>query len=130
MPKFQPTGWPTVTPRIVVPDPRSLVAFVKRVFLGNGEFYPGRPAEIKIGDSMIMISDGGGTRESVSAFLYVYVDDADATYRRALEAHAVSVEEPTDMPYGDRRATVRDKWGNIWQIATHGSLGGRRDAAP
>jgi uncharacterized glyoxalase superfamily protein PhnB len=53
------------------------------------------------------------------AFLYVYVDDSDSTYKRALLAGATSLEEPADMPYGDRRAMVRDRWGNTWQIATH-----------
>jgi uncharacterized glyoxalase superfamily protein PhnB len=119
MAKFQPDGWPTVTPRIIVRDPENLIAFIKKVFYGRGEFRPGRPAEIRIGDSMVMISDGGGLRESVAAFLYVYVENADSSYRRAIEANAVSIEEPTDMPYGDRRAMVRDEWGNTWQIATH-----------
>ena len=50
------------------------------------------------------------------AFLYVYVDDADAVYTRALAAGAVSLEPPA----GDRRAMVRDEWGNTWQIATRG----------
>ena len=54
------------------------------------------------------------------AFLYIYVEDADSTYRRALDRGATSVEDPTDMHYGDRRAMVRDEWGNTWQIATHG----------
>jgi len=52
------------------------------------------------------------------AFLYLYVDDID-TYQRALEAGAVSLEEPKDVPYGDRRGMVQDPCGNIWQIATH-----------
>jgi PhnB protein len=49
--------------------------------------------------------------------LYVYVDDTDVTYRRALDAGALSMEEPLDTPYGDRRAMVRDPFGNIFQIA-------------
>ncbi|HSF14553.1 MAG TPA: VOC family protein [Vicinamibacteria bacterium] len=53
------------------------------------------------------------------AFLYVYVDDADGTYERAIQAGATSLEEPSDVPYGDRRAMVRDAWGNTWQIAAH-----------
>ena len=57
-------------------------------------------------------------RAPTSAFLYVYVEDADATYRRAVAVGAETIEEPTDMPYGDRRATVRDPFGNTWQIAT------------
>ena len=49
--------------------------------------------------------------------------DADATYARALAAGARSLEPPTDMPYGDRRAMVEDAWGNTWQIATRGKRG-------
>ena len=45
--------------------------------------------------------------------------DPDIAYRRAVEADATVIEEPQDMFYGDRRATVRDPFGNIWQIATH-----------
>lgn len=119
MTKFQPNGWHTVTPRIIVRDPESLIAFINHVFQGRGEFRPGRPAEIRIGDSIVMVSDGDGLREAAPAFLYVYVEDVDSTFRRAIAASAVSVEEPADMPYGDRRATVKDKWGNTWQIATH-----------
>ena len=65
-----------------------------------------------------MISDAG-IRSPTPAFLYVYVSDTDATYRRALDAEAHSLEEPADLPYGDRRCMVEDKWGNTWQIATH-----------
>lgn len=119
MAKFQPAGWHTITPRIFVRDPEGLIKFIKHVFQGRGEYRPGRPAEIRIGDSVVMISDGDGLREPVAAFLYVYVEDADSTFHRAIAAKAVSVEEPTDMPYGDRRATVKDEWGNTWQIATH-----------
>lgn len=119
MTKFQPNGWHTVTPRIIVRDPESLIAFINHVFQGWGEFRPGRPAEIRIGDSIVMVSDGDGLREAAPAFLYVYVEDVDSTFKRAIAANAVSVEEPADMPYGDRRATVKDKWGNTWQIATH-----------
>ena len=67
--------------------------------------------------SVVMISSAG-PRKSMPAFLYVYVDDADATYRRAIDAGARSLEAPADMPYGDRRGTVEDAWGNVWQIAT------------
>jgi PhnB protein len=119
MTQFQPDGWHTVTPRIFVRDPENLIAFLKHVFQARGEFRAGLPAEIRIGDSVVMVSDGHGLREPVAAFLYVYVEDADSIYKRAIGANAVSIEEPADMPYGDRRAMVRDEWGNTWQIATH-----------
>jgi PhnB protein len=69
---------------------------------------------------VLLISDAG-IRNPTPAFLYVYVEDADETYRRALEAGASSLEEPSDLPYGDRRGMVADRWGNTWQIATHHS---------
>jgi len=62
---------------------------------------------------------GVGPRQAMPSFLYLYVDDTDATYERALTAGAVSLEEPEDLPYGDRRAMVEDPTGNVWQIATH-----------
>jgi PhnB protein len=58
-------------------------------------------------------------RHPTTSFLYVYVPDTDEIYRRALQAGARSLEEPSDMPYGDRRAMVEDRWGNTWQIATY-----------
>jgi len=116
---FTPLGWHTVTPRIFTGDVAGLVGFLNAVFNASGECRAGMPAEIKIGDSIVMISDGGGRRERATAFLYVYVEDADETYRLALDAGAESVEKPTDTPYGDRRAAVLDSWGNTWLIATH-----------
>jgi PhnB protein len=118
MVSFQPNGRHTVTPRIVAADPENLVRFIKMVFHAQGEYREGRPAEIQIGDSVLMVS-GDGEREAIPGFLYVYTADADATYRRAIAAGATALEEPVDMPYGDRRAMVRDSWGNTWQIATH-----------
>lgn len=118
MNRFQPQGWHTVTPRIITSKPEELVRFVKHVFRGQGKFEANRPSEIQIGDSMIMISDGGNLRDSVSAFLYVYVENVDDTYQRAIEAGAQSLELPADLPYGDRRAMVKDAWDNLWQIAS------------
>ena len=57
--------------------------------------------------------------ESLPTSLHLYVEDADAAYRRALEAGAAAVEEPTDQFYGDREAGVKDLAGNYWWIATH-----------
>jgi PhnB protein len=119
MSSFAPHGWHTVTPRIFTGDVAGLVGFPKAVFNASGEYREGMPAEIQIGDSIVMISDGGGRRETMPAFLYVYVEEADETYRLAADSGARSVEKPMDTPYGDRRATVLDPWGNIWQITTH-----------
>ena len=119
MNNLAPDGWHTVTPRIFTHDVAGLIGFLKTVFGGDADYRPGMPAEIRIGDSIVMISDGGGRREAMPAFLYVYVEDADETYRVAVDAGAESIEKPMDTPYGDRRATVRNRGGNTWQIATN-----------
>jgi uncharacterized glyoxalase superfamily protein PhnB len=114
---YKPDGWHSVTPRIFVAEPAGLAGFLQRVFGAEGDVQDGRPAEIRIGDSIIMVS-GTEAREPWPAFLYVYVEDATGTYHRAIAEGATSLEAPVDTPYGDRRATVRDPWGNTWQIAT------------
>jgi uncharacterized glyoxalase superfamily protein PhnB len=101
---------------MVVSDVSGAVTFLRATFGGEGEAHPDRPAEIRIGNSLVMIS-GAGERELFPAFLYVYVDDADDAYGRAIGAGATSLEEPLDTPYGDRRAMVRDPFGNVFQIA-------------
>jgi len=114
---FAPEGWQAVTPRLVVRDAKQLVEFRKQVFEATGEYRTERPSVITIGDSMLMVSDAG-VRSLMPAFLYVYVSDTEATYQRAIEAGARTLEAPFDTPYGDRRCMVEDKWGNTWQIAT------------
>ena len=122
MSKAIPEGWHSVTPRLVVQDAALLVDFLKQAFEATGDFRTDRPSVIKIGDSLVMVGSVG-VRELMPAFLYLYVDDIDATYHRALEAGATSLEAPWDTPYGDRRGMVKDPFDNIWQIATHrGSL--------
>ena len=86
------------------------------MFDATGEIVPGRPAEIRIGDSLVIVTPST-ERDLFPAFLYVYVDDADATYRRAVAGGAQTLEPPLDTPYGDRRAMVRDPFGNTFQIA-------------
>ena len=113
-----PEGWHSITPRLVVHDAARLVEFLKQAFGATGDFRTEIPSEIRIGDSLVMVSSVG-PRDPMPAFLYLYVDDIDATYQRALKAGAVSLEEPQNMPYGDRRGMVKDPFGNIWQIATH-----------
>jgi PhnB protein len=114
---FVPKGWPAVVPRIVCNQAEQLVEFIKNVFDATGDYLTERPTVLNIGGSLIMISEAG-VRDPVAAFLYVYVADTDATYQRAIQAGAKSLEKPADVPYGDRRAMVKDQWGNTWQIAT------------
>ena len=109
-----PPGYHTVTPRIIVADVEAVVRFLRDVFGATGEVVPGRPADVVVGDSLVMVSDG---RDPFPAMLYVYVDDVDATYERAVAAGAETIEAPVDQPYGDRRAMVQDPQGNVFQIA-------------
>jgi PhnB protein len=111
-----PAGFHSLTPRIVVADVAAMVDFLRAVFGATGDQPAGRPAEIRVGDSLIMVT-AADERELFPAFLYVYVDNADATYRRAVGAGAETIEAPLDTPYGDRRAMVRDPFGNVFQIA-------------
>lgn len=115
-PALAPPGYHAVTPRLVVTDVEGQVVFLRAVFDAEGELVPGRPAELRIGDSLVMVSQAG-ERDVFPAFLYVYVDDADLRYRAAVAAGATTLEEPLDTPYGDRRAMVRDPFGNVFQIA-------------
>lgn len=114
----RPQERPTVTPRIITRDPAGLAGFIRQVFGAQGEVEGDRPAEMRFGDSLVMVSDGGGVHAAAPAFLMVYVDDADSVFAVAVAAGAAATENPADMPWGDRRATVRDGWGNTWQIAT------------
>src|SRR5438046_4361056 len=100
MSKPIPEGWHSVTPRLVVHHPAKLVWFLKRPYVAIGDFRTDIPSVIRIGASRVMVSSVG-PRDAMPAFLYLYVDDIDATYQRALEAGAVSLEEPQDLPYGD-----------------------------
>ena len=72
---------------------------------------------MRIGDSIIMVASSD-FRGAIPGCLYVYVTDTDTVYRKAVNAGAKVIEEPSVMPYGDYRATVEDPWGNLWQIAT------------
>lgn len=114
---FKPEGWHSITPRFFTADPGALVAFLRHAFEATGEFNSERPSELRIGDSVVMVSDVAA-REAMPAFLYLYVEDVDGAFARAMEAGAEAIEEPRDLPYGDRRAMLKDPAGNIWQVAT------------
>ncbi len=118
-------GFHTVTPYLMVREAAKLIDFVKEAFAATELFRGtgsagGIHAEVRIGDSMVMIG-GAGTwnGEPMPAAIYLYMDDVDAVYKRALQAGAASLSEPADQPYGDRVAGVKDPFGNVWYIATH-----------
>ena len=121
-----PFGLHTVTPYLVVHGVEPLLLFAQDVF---GAELRGEPkyreddsvqhVEIVIGDSVIMMGEPVGELPSLPASLYVYVDDCDATYARALAAGATAVLEPRVYPHGDRYGGVKDASGNLWWIVTH-----------
>lgn len=117
-----PDGYRTVTPRIAVADVEAQADFLRAAFDAVGDVPTGRPAELRIGDSLIMVGPVL-EREPFPAFLHLYVADADAGHARAVAAGAETIEAPWDTPYGDRRAMVRDPFGNLFQIA-HRLTGG------
>jgi len=111
-----PPPYRTVTPRIFVDDVEAMVAFLRDAFGAEATIQPDRPTDVHIGDSVILVSSAAD-REAFPAFLYIYVDDADSVFERALAAGADAIEAPVDTPYGDRRAMFRDAFGNIYQAA-------------
>jgi PhnB protein len=114
----RPPGWSCITPRIVAKDAAALVEFLQHVFGAVGDYRRDAPCILDIGDSKLMISEAG-PRPPSPAFLYVYVVDLQATYRRALERQARVIEAPLLTHYGDRRCMLEDAWGNTWQIASY-----------
>jgi PhnB protein len=120
-----PAGYHTVTPYLAVPDAQALVDFVVKVFDAKEREVIRQPdgqirhAEVQIGDSIIMLGSTSSTFGTATATLYVYVDDADARYQKALDAGATSISEPADQFYGDRHAGVKDPNDITWWIATH-----------
>jgi uncharacterized glyoxalase superfamily protein PhnB/uncharacterized damage-inducible protein DinB len=119
-----PDGYHSVTPFIIVKGAAGLLEFLKNAF-GAGEIsrVPGKNgtlshAETRIGDSVIMMFDSKHDWQETPAFLRLYVEDCDATYKQALKAGAAVVTEPTNMPWGDRVCRVRDPFDNLWWIMT------------
>ena len=122
-----PKGYRTVTPYVIVQNAPALLDFMKDTFRGEEVFRSiggagGIHAEIRIGDSMLMVGGGGPELawrgQSKPQAFHIYVHDCDATYQRALEAGATSIAEPVDQSYGERSGSVQDSGGNNWYIAT------------
>lgn len=128
-----PTGYHTVTPYITVTNSAEAIEFYKKAFGAEEHFRMAGPdgkimhAEIKIGDSVIMMSDewpNMGVKAPVNAgcvtaSLMIYVPDVDASYERAINAGAKPGQPVQDMFWGDRYGQVYDPYGHRWSIATH-----------
>lgn len=120
-----PDGYHTVTPYLTVESVEKVLDFVKKAFDGEETFRMARPdgsvghAEVRIGDSIVMMGRAGDEWKPRPGTLYLYVPDVDATYRRALAAGGTSLREPTTQFYGDRSGGVEDPVGNQWWMATH-----------
>jgi uncharacterized glyoxalase superfamily protein PhnB len=116
-------GFTTVTPYLWVPD-RGFADFLIRVFDAvetNVLDNPGHGIhrELRIRNSMLMVGETGDQKPGLSRpmALHVFVDDADATFAKAIAAGGTSMGEPADAPYGERAGFVRDPYGNHWYIA-------------
>lgn len=120
-----PEGYHSVTPYIIVNGVDKLIEFLKLSFDAREVERLSGPdgriahAEVRIGDSVIMMGEPLGDSQPMPASIYVYVNDTDAVHARALRAGAASVRAPADQFYGDRSAGVKDQHGNMWWIATH-----------
>jgi uncharacterized glyoxalase superfamily protein PhnB len=121
-----PEGYHTVTPYLVVQGAAKTIDFAKKAFGAEMPIEPmKRPdgkimhAELKIGDSHVMLSDADERHPAMPSMLYLYVPDVDSVYRRAVSAGGASLMEPMDQFYGDRSGGVKDPAGNQWFIGTH-----------
>ena len=127
-----PDGYHTVTPYLTVSGAAKVIEFLKQAFGAEiPEEIMKRPdgsiahAQVKIGDSLVMIADESEMAKAMPSSLYLYVPNVDSVYQRAIKAGGKSVMEPTDMFYGDRSGCVKDPSGNSWFMATH-----KEDIAP
>jgi PhnB protein len=120
-----PEGYHSVTPYLIVKDADALLQFVKKAFGAkvtdehrnqDGSIMH---ADVVIGDSHVMLGQAGGKWGEMLGTLMVYVPDADATYKAALEAGGTSVQEMATQFYGDRSGGVQDPCGVTWWISTH-----------
>lgn len=120
----RPPGFSAVTPYLIVPGANRVIRFLADAFDAEERSRTTNPdgtiahAELWIGGSVVELSEARAEWPAVPAALHLYVEDADASYRRALEAGGTSLYEPMDQPYGDRDAGVRDPGGTQWFVAT------------
>jgi uncharacterized glyoxalase superfamily protein PhnB len=137
-----PEGYNSVTPGLVIRNGARAIEFYKRAFGAAEKYRMDAPdgsllhAEIKIGNSTIMLNsedtyhpghDENCARtpselKGTTGTFYLYVEDSDAVFRRAVAAGAKALYPVTDMFWGDRMGNVRDPFGYIWNIATRTKL--------
>jgi PhnB protein len=127
-----PAGYPTVTPYLVVDAANEAIEFYKQAF-GATELFrlaaPGNKvahAEIRIGDSPVMLADEDGAMNPSAKKLgatpvsfMIYVPDVDAAFARAVAAGATVRRPVADQFYGDRTGTLVDPFGHVWSLGTH-----------
>ncbi len=122
---YKPKGLFNVNPYLHPRRAEPLIRFLKRAFEAVEVAKYASPdgvvnhAVVRIGDSVLEMGEAHGKYGPMPAMFYLYVPDMEGTYRQALAAGATSFQEPTDQPYGDRNAGVKDAFGNKWYIATH-----------
>ena len=121
-----PDGYHTVTPYLLVPPGSKIVEFLVQAFGAKVVRVMKAPdgviqhAQVRVGDSVVMMGEARGPHEPQTAMLYLYLPDVDGAYKRAMAAPgATSILEPMDMFYGDRSGAVKDAHGNQWWLATH-----------
>jgi uncharacterized glyoxalase superfamily protein PhnB len=120
-----PSGYHTVTPYLRVTGAAEFIQFLARAFDAKENHRSLGPdgaivhADVTIGDSHVMLTEGMETFPTLPASIFLYVPDVDLTYQSAIEAGATSIMEPSDQFYGDRTGGVRDPFGNEWWIGTH-----------
>ena len=124
--KAIPDGYRAVTPYLLVPGVARLAEFMRDAFGAVEVARQARPdgtvmnLEVRIGDSMVMAGEPMGEFGPMPGQIFLYVEDCDTVYRRALEAGGESVMELTTMKHnGERYGGVRDPSGNVWWVATH-----------
>ena len=121
---YKPQGYSSVSPYLIVDGASRTIDFLVRVFDAvELRRFPGASgklmhAEVRIDDTVVMLADGVADWPPNPASVHVYVADVDATYRRALEAGATSVQEPVKKDDEDKRGGVKDAGGTTWWIAT------------
>jgi PhnB protein len=118
-----PEGYQRIMPYLIIEDASAFFDFTKNVFGAEEKFKIMRTetiimhAEINIGGSVIMFADVTEQFKSQTAGLFIYVDDCDNVYKKALDNGAISIMEPADQEYG-RSSGVMDQFGNTWWITS------------